>query len=58
MGEYPEIGMAYLDIAAEAKILVEGSYLILYRIRADDAQIVQVLHGMWDTDPQLFEDSE
>ncbi len=39
-------------------MLVEGSYLILYRIRADDVQIVRVLHGARDVDRQLFEEGE
>lgn len=54
--DYPEIGTARPDIAAEARMLVEGSYLILYRIRTDDVQIVRVLHGARDIDQQLFEE--
>ena len=58
LGEYPEIGTAGLDIAAEARMLVEGSYLILYRVRADDVQIVRVLHRARDIGQQIFEEGE
>ncbi len=58
LGEYPEIGTARSDIAAEARMLVEGSYLVLYRIRADDVQIVRVLHGARNIDRQLYKESE
>lgn len=37
-------------------MLAEGSYLILYRTRADDVQIVRVLHGARDIDQQVFEE--
>lgn len=58
LGEYPEIETARPDIAAEARMLVKGSYLVLYRVRADDVQIVRVLHGARDVDQQLFEEGE
>ena len=58
LGKYPEIGAARSDIAAEARMLVEGSYLILYRIRADDVQVVRVLYGARDIDRQLYEEGE
>ena len=35
-------------------MLVEGSYLILYLIRAEDVQVVRVLHGARDIDETLF----
>jgi toxin ParE1/3/4 len=58
LGEYPEIGTARPDIAVEARMLVESSYLILYRIRVGDVQIVRVLHGARDIDRHLFEEGE
>lgn len=39
------VGAARPDIAPDARMLVEGSYLILYRIRTEDVQIVRVVHG-------------
>ena len=35
-------------------MLVEGSYLILYRIRPNDVQIVRVLHGARNINHALF----
>lgn len=58
LGEYPEIGTARPDVATEARMLIEGSYLILYRIRADDVQIVRVLHGARDVSRQLYQESD
>lgn len=58
LGEHPEIGTARPDVAAEARMLVEGSYLIFYRIRAADVQIVRILHGARNIGWQLFEEGE
>lgn len=56
LGDHPEIGTARPDISAETRMLVEGSYVILYRIRADGVQVVRVLHGARDIDQQVFEE--
>lgn len=45
LSRFVEAGVARPDIAKEARMLVEGPYLILYRIRSNDVQIVRVLHG-------------
>jgi toxin ParE1/3/4 len=42
---HPRLGPARPEIAADARTLVEGDYLILYRVRAEDVDIVRVVHG-------------
>lgn len=54
LGQFPEAGAARPDIAKEARMLVESPYLILYRIRFDDVQIVRVLHGARNIVNALF----
>jgi len=54
LSEFPEAGAARPDIAAEARMLVESPYLILYRIHLEDVQIVRVLHGARDIRSVLF----
>ena len=56
LGQFPEAGAARPDIAKEARMLVESPYLILYRIRSDEVQIVRVLHGARDIGLKLFEE--
>lgn len=43
--DYPELGAARPEIAPEARMLVIGDYLALYRIRAGDVEIVRVVQG-------------
>lgn len=47
---YPEMGRARDDIRPGARMLVQGSYLILYEYRGDDrlVEIVAVVEGMRD----------
>lgn len=54
LSRFVEAGTARPDIAKEARVLVEGHYLILYRIRPDDVQVVRVLHGARNIDHALF----
>lgn len=56
LGDHPGIGTARPDISTETRMLVEGSYVILYRIRADGVQVVRILHGARDIDQQVFEE--
>jgi toxin ParE1/3/4 len=50
--DFPELGAARPEIAANARILVHGSYLVLYEFdRVDDiVQIVAIVEGMRDLD--------
>ena len=48
LARYPEAGPARPDIAADARVLVESPYLVLYRLIAEGVQIVRVLHGARD----------
>lgn len=45
---YPEIGQARPDIAANARMLVEGRYIAIYEPAAYGVEIIVVVHGMRD----------
>lgn len=45
LADHPRMGPARPDIAPDARMLVEGDYLILYRLQADGVAIVRVVHG-------------
>ena len=45
LADHPHLGPARLEIAADARGLVIGDYLTLYRVLGADAQIVRVVHG-------------
>jgi toxin ParE1/3/4 len=47
-GAYPEIGQARPDIAADARMLVEGRYIAIYEPVAYGIEIIVVVHGMRD----------
>jgi toxin ParE1/3/4 len=51
---FPKAGRLRPDIAADARVLVESPYLILYRVISNAAQIVRILHGARDIDAALF----
>jgi len=44
----PRLGAARPEIAPDARSLVEGRYLILYRIAGQAIEIVRVVHGASD----------
>jgi toxin ParE1/3/4 len=44
----PQMGPARDDIRPGLRYLVSGSYLLLYRIVADDIEIVRAVHGRRD----------
>ncbi|MGE7370059.1 type II toxin-antitoxin system RelE/ParE family toxin [Neorhizobium sp. NPDC001467] len=45
---HPMIGVARPDISADARMLVEGRYIAIYRPTDYDVRIVTVVHGMRD----------
>lgn len=45
---YPEIGQARPDIAADARMLVEGRYIAIYEPTVYGVEIIVVVHGMRD----------
>jgi len=45
LAAHPELGPARPEIAPNARMLVEGDYLILYRLRTDGVDIIRVVHG-------------
>lgn len=48
LAHFPEIGTARPDVADGMRMLVEGNYLILYRITETRVEIVRVIHGARD----------
>ena len=42
---HPELGPARPEITPDARMLVEGDYLILYRVRPDGVDLVRIVHG-------------
>jgi toxin ParE1/3/4 len=52
--DWPLAGAACPRISAEARILVEHPYVILYRLIPEAVQIVRFLHGARDIDAALF----
>ena len=45
LAEHPRLGPARPEIAHDARALVVGDYLALYRVDGADASIVRVVHG-------------
>jgi toxin ParE1/3/4 len=45
LAEHPKLGPARPEIAPEARALVIGDYLALYRVDGSEAEIVRVIHG-------------
>ncbi len=48
LSDYPERGAARPEIGKGVRLLVEGNYLILYRIKPPGVEIVRVVHGARD----------
>ena len=55
---HPRLGPARPDIAPDARMLTLGDYLILYRIRGDDVEIVRVVHGARQLETLFGDDTE
>jgi toxin ParE1/3/4 len=45
LAKTPHLGMARSDIAEGVRHLPVGNYLILYRIRGNDVEVVRYVHG-------------
>lgn len=45
LAEHPRLGPARPDIAPDARMLVVGDHLILYRLQGVNVEIVRVVHG-------------
>jgi toxin ParE1/3/4 len=45
LADHPHLGPARPEIAPEARALVIGDYLALYRVDGASAEIVRVVHG-------------
>ena len=45
LSKHPRLGPARPEIAPDARMLLIGDYMALYRIRPNEVQIVRVVHG-------------
>jgi toxin ParE1/3/4 len=54
LDQWPEIGVACPAVAADARMLVERPYVILYRVDSTGVQIVRIVHGARNIDSALF----
>ncbi len=52
---HPGRGAPRPEIGKDVRILIEGNFLIVYRVTAEEAEIVRVVHGARDLD-DLFGD--
>jgi toxin ParE1/3/4 len=58
LADHPRLGSARPEIAPDARMLVIGDDLALYRLNGDGVQIVRVVHGarqlegLFDADPE------
>jgi toxin ParE1/3/4 len=48
LSQLPERGALREDLGARIRMLVEGRYLIFYRVDEDAVRVVRVLHGSRD----------
>ncbi|HEX8124931.1 MAG TPA: type II toxin-antitoxin system RelE/ParE family toxin [Allosphingosinicella sp.] len=55
LADYPLSGPARPDIAEDARSLVVGNYLVLYRVSEASVEIVRVLHGAREITRLLWE---
>jgi toxin ParE1/3/4 len=45
LADYPQLGPARPEIGLDARTLVDGDHLVLYRVDGVDAVVVRVVHG-------------
>jgi len=48
LADFPELGPERPEISPGMRVLVEGNYLILYRVTEKSVEIVRVVHGARD----------
>jgi toxin ParE1/3/4 len=48
LSQFPERGAPRDDLMPNLRMLVEGKYLIFYRVSNSDVEILRVLHGAMD----------
>ena len=48
LGDFPDMGAPRPELAPGARLLVEGSYLVLYETMNDGVLVVRVVHGARD----------
>lgn len=45
LADFPDRGALRRDIAAGLRMLVEGNYLILYRVKNNSVEVKRIVHG-------------
>jgi toxin ParE1/3/4 len=59
LAEHPNLGQVRPEIAPDARMLVVGDYLVLYRVEGADAMVVRIVHGarrlegLFDAKPEM-----
>jgi toxin ParE1/3/4 len=53
LSQFPERGSPRDDLLSGIRMLIEGKYLIFYRIENEEVEIVRVVHGAMDL-PKIF----
>jgi toxin ParE1/3/4 len=53
LAQNPEMGAERPDLTPGMRYLVEGNYLIFYRVRSEFVEILRILNGMRNL-PQMF----
>ena len=48
LADFPELGPERPDLAPDLRVLIEGNYLILYRLTETSVEVVRVVHGARD----------
>ena len=54
LGAFPASGQGRPELGADARHIVIGNYLTLYRITDNGVEIVRVLHGRRNIEPEDF----
>jgi toxin ParE1/3/4 len=57
LGTFPNAGRRREEIIKDCRTVTEGDYVIFYRVRSDDIEILHVLHGKRDFSNVAFADS-
>jgi toxin ParE1/3/4 len=45
LADFPDRGVLRQEVAAGLRMLIEGNYLILYRVKSDVVEVMRIVHG-------------
>jgi len=45
LADFPDRGVLRKEFAAGLRMLIEGNYLILYRVKGDAVEVMRIVHG-------------